>query len=296
MATPLARAAVAVRRATNARHTSDRSNKTSIVPSIPSRLSEATRYGLIFLSEAVAFEYLIEKQVVDVHHTCQAEVENPSYEPAFGDGDEPPDLVSRDDVEYETIPCNKGVTFKKKWTTAVTVTSTTNSDVKAGEEFDIMMHPDYLIQRLRHPLEADNSKLRCKGCQGKNRHTAGVCNNSLLANSNLTKNAFLELAYHWCLKIPVTQVAIMTGIERHTVSQFYKFFREAIMTHVLDDAEAMEVGGVGVTVEIDESKYGKRKYHRGHRIEGNWVFGGVERLWDPIKHRHYAGKAFAVGK
>jgi len=31
-------------------------------------------------------------------------------------------------------------------------------------------------------------------------------------------------------------------------------------------------------VEIDESKFGKRKYNnKGHRVEGTWVFGGVER-------------------
>jgi transposase-like protein len=30
-------------------------------------------------------------------------------------------------------------------------------------------------------------------------------------------------------------------------------------------------------VEIDESKFGKRKYHRGHRVDGVWVFGIIER-------------------
>lgn len=37
------------------------------------------------------------------------------------------------------------------------------------------------------------------------------------------------------------------------------------------------IGGNGIIVEIDESKFGKRKYHRGDRVEGVWVVGGVER-------------------
>jgi hypothetical protein len=32
-----------------------------------------------------------------------------------------------------------------------------------------------------------------------------------------------------------------------------------------------------LAVEIDESKFGRRKYNRGHPVEGCWVFGGVER-------------------
>ncbi|KAF0763162.1 Myb DNA-bind 2 domain-containing protein [Aphis craccivora] len=30
-------------------------------------------------------------------------------------------------------------------------------------------------------------------------------------------------------------------------------------------------------LNFDESKFGRRKYHRGHHVEGQWVFGGVER-------------------
>jgi hypothetical protein len=43
------------------------------------------------------------------------------------------------------------------------------------------------------------------------------------------------------------------------------------------DEEDIVVGGPGVIVELDESKFGKRKHNRGHRVDGVWVFGGVER-------------------
>jgi len=31
-------------------------------------------------------------------------------------------------------------------------------------------------------------------------------------------------------------------------------------------------------IEIDESKFGKRKYNRGHAVEGIWVLGMVDRV------------------
>jgi transposase-like protein len=48
-----------------------------------------------------------------------------------------------------------------------------------------------------------------------------------------------------------------------------------------------------VIVEIDESKFGKRKYNRGHHGEGTWVFGGVEQRYDD-QGNAFAGRFFAV--
>ena len=38
-----------------------------------------------------------------------------------------------------------------------------------------------------------------------------------------------------------------------------------------------KIGGDGIIVEIDESKIGKVKHNRGHKVEGARVVGGVEK-------------------
>ncbi|KAI5704940.1 hypothetical protein M8J75_010298 [Diaphorina citri] len=38
-----------------------------------------------------------------------------------------------------------------------------------------------------------------------------------------------------------------------------------------------KIGGPGKVVEIDEAKFGRRKYNRGRIIDGKWLFGGIER-------------------
>ena len=43
-------------------------------------------------------------------------------------------------------------------------------------------------------------------------------------------------------------------------------------------SNAEPLGGPDCVVEIDEFKFGKRKYHRGHRVEGKWVFGAIDRM------------------
>jgi len=44
----------------------------------------------------------------------------------------------------------------------------------------------------------------------------------------------------------------------------------------------MADNGKAIVVEIDESKYFHRKYHREQWREGHWVFGGIERGWENV--------------
>ncbi|GFW99428.1 DDE_Tnp_IS1595 domain-containing protein [Trichonephila clavipes] len=51
--------------------------------------------------------------------------------------------------------------------------------------------------------------------------------------------------------------------------------KEVCVVAVLNERE--QLGGEGKIVEIDESLFGKMKYGKGKPVNGQWVFGGVER-------------------
>ena len=67
----------------------------------------------------------------------------------------------------------------------------------------------------------------------------------------------------------------MTGHSKPIITKFYQHYRNLIAATL--DEEDTQIGGQGIEVEIDESKIAKRKYNRGHRINGAWVIGGVEK-------------------
>jgi len=99
----------------------------------------------------------------------------------------------------------------------------------------------------------------------------------LFARSNLTKGDMLLIGYLWLTKVEATKIVEMTGFHHNTVKLWTDRFREAITMDIQAFGDENMIGGDEVIVEIDESKFGKRKYHRGHKVEGVWVVGGRER-------------------
>lgn len=115
-------------------------------------------------------------------------------------------------------------------------------------------------------------KCPTKTCRKK----VSVYKDSFFGNARITSDKVLMIAYCFLQKVQLKEMAIMCKVSRQTCGQWAKFLREIIAWDL--DPDYMEpIGGPGVIVELDESKFGKRKHHRGHRVEGVWVFGGVER-------------------
>ncbi|EIE92714.1 hypothetical protein RO3G_17426 [Rhizopus delemar RA 99-880] len=72
----------------------------------------------------------------------------------------------------------------------------------------------------------------------------------------------------------------MTGLNLPTVRSIVKDIYQVMEADLrIEDVQVGRVGSDGqpIVVEIDESKFGKRKYNKGKRVDGVWVVGGVER-------------------
>lgn len=66
-------------------------------------------------------------------------------------------------------------------------------------------------------------------------------------------------------------------ISNETISDIFSFSREVCMLK-LDQLflDRGKIGGPGKIVEIDEMKFGRRKYERGRVVEGKWIFGVIQ--------------------
>ncbi len=86
----------------------------------------------------------------------------------------------------------------------------------------------------------------------------------------------MELIYFWSAGLKQTQIQHECEFAWHTTVDWFSFCLEICEAYMMKVSKLIE--GPGIECEINESKFGKRKYQRGHRVEGDWVFGGGEKF------------------
>ena len=129
----------------------------------------------------------------------------------------------------------------------------------------------------RRTSSRDGYEWRCsrRKCNGM----ASMRQNSWFSGSRLSIEKVLALTYAWAHKFTTTQAVHETSLDdestsTETVIDWYNYCREVCADRIMNH-HAGQIGGPGMTVEIDESKFGKTKFNRGRYIEGQWVFGGI---------------------
>lgn len=93
-------------------------------------------------------------------------------------------------------------------------------------------------------------------------------------DSNLSLQVIVELVYLWSQGYSLLQIEHELCISHRTTTEWSAYFRDICQYQMMKTS--CKIGGPGIHVEIDESKFGKRKYYRGKRVLGQWVFGGRE--------------------
>ena len=75
----------------------------------------------------------------------------------------------------------------------------------------------------------------------------------------LAPGDILKIGYFWLAGTPFDLTCTFTGRSRETISSFYSHFRQLVIDDL--NEQSMLIGGPGIIVEIDESKFGKRKFN-----------------------------------
>ncbi|GFW37927.1 putative transposase-like protein [Trichonephila clavipes] len=137
--------------------------------------------------------------------------------------------------------------------------------------------------RLMKRNSSDGYIWECRK-RGANRHRTrrSVRKNSWFEESELSMIEILKLANMWVRKANRDFIAFELNVAKKTVTDWMSFCREVCMEMCV--YESSMLGGPDVIVEIDESMLGKRKYNRGKRVKGTWMFGGIERSMNKFFH------------
>jgi transposase-like protein len=112
---------------------------------------------------------------------------------------------------------------------------------------------------------------RCSRCRKEKSLRFGT----FFYGSKLGCSEIMLMGYFWLSNATHLQICTYIGLSRITVTRFFGHFRQ-LVSSTLEEEDTL-IGGDGVIVEIDETKISKRKYNRGHRVEGAWIVGGVEK-------------------
>lgn len=114
----------------------------------------------------------------------------------------------------------------------------------------------------------------CTKCHRNKALKAG----SVLEYKNIGYTQFIDFAYFWCVDSKLGVLRRESGISSCEASVAWaETCRVVCEDHMLGLGDGM-IGGQGIEVEIDESKFAKRKNNVGRLLREGWVFGGVERV------------------
>lgn len=128
----------------------------------------------------------------------------------------------------------------------------------------------------RHDSQ-DAYSWHCRNCRTR----SSVKSNSFLSNCHLSTEQVVMFIFYWCHNLQLKHIMQFEGICNWDVAVNYANFLRLECRRWFD-RQVIELGGFdddgeSIVVEMDESFFFRRKYHRGRFRPGTWVVGIIER-------------------
>ena len=165
-----------------------------------------------------------------------------------------------------------------------TITSSVNETLKYFRENGLLKSSKFCLQCTRWMTHTkDESKVdkyiwRCPSCKKKSQ----IREDSFWFGQGLSLSSYLYILF-CSRRTSVQQNNVLGGeVNFNSFYTWYNLFRDVMSRSLLQ--APIQLGGPGVIVEIDESKWRlKRKYNVG-RVphNGQWVFGLIERVTSKV--------------
>lgn len=133
------------------------------------------------------------------------------------------------------------------------------------------LNPSKTLWRCQKVHVHNGEKRRCVFKQS-------ITTNTWMANSNLCITTICKIVALYLLIPPPHQTFMQNELhlQPHTVVKWVTHIRKLEHQWCLNQLP-QTLGGPGVIVEVDEAKFGHRKYQKGRAIDGDWILGGIER-------------------
>jgi transposase-like protein len=125
----------------------------------------------------------------------------------------------------------------------------------------------------------------------KCRKSKSPLTSTIFSKMRLPVNLQLHIIYEFLKKTPCSSIASSLQVDKNTISSYNKVYRTYIKNKMKFNRNS-KIGGRNEIVELDETKIAKRKYNKGHRVEGAWVIGGIQRSRLKTKIRNENKKIF----
>lgn len=130
----------------------------------------------------------------------------------------------------------------------------------------------------------DKHSFRCltKDCDKYQTHLS-IRHGSFIEEFTISLKKFVEFVYFFSMELDQSQLCELVGISRSTVNKLVMKIRKQCQNYFAQNPP--KLGGPGIIVEIDESKFNLYvKSHRGRAsISPTWVFGLVDTSFQPAR-------------